>query len=711
VAHDVFISHSKKDKAVADAICAALESAAIPCWVAPRDVQPGRSFAGEITRAIQNSKVMVLIFSAHSNTSEQVLREVQLAVKNHVHIVQFRVEQVVPSDDFAYFLSTPHRLDAVSPPLAAHIERLTSALKTLLGEPALEIRHVLFIDIVGYSKLLMNDQRDAVHRLNNIVSATNKFRSAEADGKLTRLPTGDGMALVFHDTPEAPLQCAVEVAEALSGLKQFQVRMGIHSGPVNEVIDVNKQANLAGAGINIAQRVMDCGDAGHILLSRHVAEDLEHYERWKRCLHDLGEREVKHGVRVGLVNFYSGLVGNPNVPEKFRARSGKRFLDQRMLTGAWLSRRQRDIATLMLILAAAMVTVWLGAHLFSAISLTSAAQNYPKRSYEKAKWSKIYGADRLFPTEIVFHQLSGWNRKNLVVTGETDDGQLVVRLQNGEWKTSRPQKIAGAGGITACKMIDANRFICLRHVGRGGAELDLFDTNGSHKLGTVSPGSSLYALSPNIYCGMDERSGYWKYSGNVLREFEQTARESFVLRDDNSMAQVEDARSNKSEPMAVAEIRDITVLAKEKILGLWSTASGNCATVAFRDDHWYLVTEVTSFSWRNVPNKAWFVDGRNFVAIGSDKVARCVDGSVTLQNLEVGGVEYPANALTAIWGHDIDHYWAANLSGEIFYFDGKQWQLVGHPPELPGGEKFENLWIAPEGSVLAVTNDGVYALE
>jgi class 3 adenylate cyclase len=155
-----------------------------------------------------------------------------------------------------------------------------------------EIGHVLFIDIVGYSKLLINEQSEQIQRLKQIVRGTEQFRLAETEGKLLRLPTGDGGALVFRTSPEAPVLCALEVGKALKNHPELRVRMGIHSGPVNEVSDLNEQANIAGAGINIAQRVMDCGDAGHILISRHVAEDLEQYPRWQQALHDLGECEV-----------------------------------------------------------------------------------------------------------------------------------------------------------------------------------------------------------------------------------------------------------------------------------------------------------------------------------------------------------------------------------------------------------------------------------
>jgi TolB-like protein/tetratricopeptide (TPR) repeat protein len=181
-----------------------------------------------------------------------------------------------------------------------------------------EIGHVLFIDIVGYSKLLINEQSEQLQKLKQIVRGTEQFRLAQAQGKLLRLPTGDGGALVFPTSPEAPVRCAVEISKELKRHPELRVRMGIHSGPVNEITDLNEQANIAGAGINIAQRVMNCGAAGHILLSQHVAEDLEQYPQWRSHLHDLGQCEVKHGVRVHAVNFYTDEVGNPEVPEKFK---------------------------------------------------------------------------------------------------------------------------------------------------------------------------------------------------------------------------------------------------------------------------------------------------------------------------------------------------------------------------------------------------------
>jgi TolB-like protein/class 3 adenylate cyclase len=194
-------------------------------------------------------------------------------------------------------------------------------------EIALEIAHVLFLDIVGYSKLSINEQRALVDALNKIVRETEEFRRAEAADRLIKIPVGDGMALVFFNSPEAPVECALEISRLLKKQPELRVRMGVHSGAVSSVVDVNERANVAGAGINIAQRVMDCGDAGHILLSKRVAEDLEQYTHWQPHLHDLGECEVKHGLRVSVVNLYTDDLGNPAVPRKVaasRAAAAKR---------------------------------------------------------------------------------------------------------------------------------------------------------------------------------------------------------------------------------------------------------------------------------------------------------------------------------------------------------------------------------------------------
>src|SRR5437763_4376449 len=185
-------------------------------------------------------------------------------------------------------------------------------------EMKFDIGHVLFIDIVGYSKLLINEQSEQLQTLKEIVRGTEQFRLAQAEGKLLRLPTGDGGALAFRNRLEAPVLCSMEITRALKDYPKLRVRMGIHSGPVNEITDLNEQANIAGAGINIAERVMDCGDAVHILISKHVVEDLEQYPQWRSLLHDLGECEVKHGMRVGLVNLYGDETGNPEVPKKLK---------------------------------------------------------------------------------------------------------------------------------------------------------------------------------------------------------------------------------------------------------------------------------------------------------------------------------------------------------------------------------------------------------
>jgi serine/threonine-protein kinase len=188
----------------------------------------------------------------------------------------------------------------------------------LKSDPHLEIAHVLFIDVVGYSKLFINEQREVVQKLNQVVRKTPQFRKSEASGKLISIPSGDGMALVFFQTPEEPVQCAMEIARALKTHPRLRLRMGVHSGPVDQVKDVNDRINVAGRGINIAQRVMDCGDAGHILLSKRVAEDLAQDSLWQPCLHELGEIEVKHGARLVIVNLHTEELGNPEVPEKFR---------------------------------------------------------------------------------------------------------------------------------------------------------------------------------------------------------------------------------------------------------------------------------------------------------------------------------------------------------------------------------------------------------
>src|SRR5438094_5761682 len=231
------------------------------------------------------------------------------------------------------------------------------------------------MDIVGYSKLLTDQQRELLNELNKIVRETPQFKQAEAVGKLIRLPTGDGMALAFFTNPEAALKCAIEISKAVgqalppaeekqgqAGALALQLRMGLHSGPVSGVTDVNDRSNVAGVGINIAQRVMDCGDAGHILLSSRIADDLAQQSRWRPSLHELGPVEVKHGVKVEIVNFYTDEVGNPELPDKVkRAQEEQRAVDHR---AASVSARKWSltICLLLIVVAAAIAGFWLLSH-------------------------------------------------------------------------------------------------------------------------------------------------------------------------------------------------------------------------------------------------------------------------------------------------------------------------------------------------------------
>ena len=222
------------------------------------------------------------------------------------------------------------------------------------SESQLEIAHVLFTDIIGYSKLLTNQQRALLQELNQIVRNTEQFRAAEAAGKLVCLATGDGMALAFFSSPDAPVRCARAISKGLKSHPELKLRMGIHSGPVDVLFDVNERPNVAGAGINLAQRVMDCGDAGHILLSKRSADDLAQYDEWKAQLHDLGEMEVKHGVRVGVVNLYDAEVGNPELPEKLKHAERER--GRAVLQTSREKRRRMITAIVGLIVLAAAIT-------------------------------------------------------------------------------------------------------------------------------------------------------------------------------------------------------------------------------------------------------------------------------------------------------------------------------------------------------------------
>jgi TolB-like protein len=191
---------------------------------------------------------------------------------------------------------------------------INSVVSANESEP--EIAYVLFVDLVGYSKRVIEEQRELLQRLNEIIRNTNEFRAADAAGKLIRIATGDGVALVFFGSPQSPAQCALELSEALRSYPDIQLRMGIHAGPVHQIRDVNDRLNVAGAGIDLAQRVMECGDAGHILLSKRIADDLAPHQQWRPRLHEVGEAEVKHGVKISLVNLYTEKIGNPGRPTK-----------------------------------------------------------------------------------------------------------------------------------------------------------------------------------------------------------------------------------------------------------------------------------------------------------------------------------------------------------------------------------------------------------
>src|SRR5436190_1037955 len=234
----------------------------------------------------------------------------------------------------------------------------------------LQIGHVLFMDLVGYSRLLLDEQRQYMERLTEIVRRTEQVRSAKEAGKLIRLPVGDGMALVFFDSPEAPVRCAIEIGRKLKQYPQLKLRMGIHSGPINEVRDVNDSANVAGAGINLARRVMDCGDDRHILLSKRVAEVLGHSREWGPYLHDLGECAVKHDIPVFLVNFYRDGVGNPELPKIVEQSQS----EQAAKAGAiHAPRRFRviylAIAATIFLFAASALSIWLYSRQKSATAL------------------------------------------------------------------------------------------------------------------------------------------------------------------------------------------------------------------------------------------------------------------------------------------------------------------------------------------------------
>src|SRR6266496_819508 len=244
-----------------------------------------------------------------------------------------------------------------------------------------EIAHLLSIDVAGYSKLSNNEQIELLQELNQIVRSTECFRAAEASGKLNRVPMGDGMALLFFHSPEEPVRCALEISRALQDHPRIRLRMGVHSGPVNRITDVNDKTNFAGSGINVAQRVLDCSDAGHILLSAHVAEDLAQYRHWQPCLHDLGECDVKHGLRLHLFNLCKENLGNPQVPEKLRRR--RRWKQESdIVRPVSLPRRPRSLLVLALVVAA-LAMVISSLTFFQRVSLRMTRSTPPEETASK----------------------------------------------------------------------------------------------------------------------------------------------------------------------------------------------------------------------------------------------------------------------------------------------------------------------------------------
>src|SRR4030095_8552239 len=280
--------------------------------------------------------------------------------------------------------------------LRTPITPVISALESLETEPAqteedesvepksdleFEIAHLLLIDVAGYSNLSNNEQIELLQELNQIVRSTDCFRSAEASGKLNRVPMGDGMALLFFRSPEEPVRCALEISGALRDHPHIRLRMGVHSGPVNRITDVNDRTNFAGSGINVAQRVLDCGDPGHILLSAHVAKDLAQYPRWQPSLNDLGECEVKHGLRLHLFNLYKDGLGNPHLPEKLKRRKWKQESD--IVHPLSLPRRPRSLLVLALVVAG-LAMVISSLTFFQRVSLRMTPSTPPEGTASKA---------------------------------------------------------------------------------------------------------------------------------------------------------------------------------------------------------------------------------------------------------------------------------------------------------------------------------------
>src|SRR5690349_6258262 len=342
----------------------------------------------------------------------------------------------------------------------------------------LEIAHVLFIDIVGYSKLLINEQGEVLQQLNQIVRNTTQFRMAEASGELIRLPTGDGMILVFLHSAEAPVQCAIEISEALRSYPKIQLRMGVHSGPVNQITDVNDKSNLAGAGINVAQRIMDCGDAGHILLSKRVADDLAHYRQWQSCLHDVGEFEVKHGVKVHVVNLYTDDLGNAALPGKFKSGANQSIVSSAR-TGEGCQR-----------------SAWIAGVLIAAIALLIGFWFFWQRGAQKRPGVAGGNTARATSNEkriavLPFKPLTTENRDQVLELGMADS--LITKLSN-----SRQVIVRSLASVRKYGGLDQDSLAAGRELQTDSVLEGNLQKSGDHlrvtaRLINVSDGASLWA--------------------------------------------------------------------------------------------------------------------------------------------------------------------------------------------------------------------------
>jgi TolB-like protein/class 3 adenylate cyclase len=301
--------------------------------------------------------------------------------------------------------------------IASRFRNMSTEVKK---EIQLEIAYVLFIDMVGYSKFLINEQRELLDTLNRFVPETEQFRSAEAAGKLIKIPTGDGMALVFYTSPEAPVRCATDLSRALKHHPRLRLRMGIHSGPVSGIVDVTGRANLAGAGLNMAHRVMSCGDAGHILLSKHVAEDLAEFEEWRPLLHELGACEVKHGAEVFIVNLYGNDAGNPEVPIAFQLMKQRRA-------------RHRSIA-----IAAALIAV--GAIIAGAMWFSRARTTAPAPSAIPEKSIAVLPFENLSEEKGTAYFAEGIKDEILTKLATVRDLKVISRTSTAKYQ-SKPDNL------------------------------------------------------------------------------------------------------------------------------------------------------------------------------------------------------------------------------------------------------------------------------